>query len=175
MPNHLATRAMKFHFSGTETCLSPSKKCALPHKLCSKQSQGWPCPKGHCVWELETNPSTQLQQCSTPKPSCMGQVETGQPCLWGTHCQGGRLTKAYPKHRRAHLQWSPNWYRGNQPIKEETKWLNLTFILFSPLSLLSLLLRIAENKGSSKAESISKQNHLVSILAKHFSNKCGAV
>lgn len=47
---------------------------------------------------------------------------------------GGELTKICPMHRRAPLQRSPNWYKGNQPRKEETKWFHSILLCF-PYSL----------------------------------------
>lgn len=135
--------------------LIPSNKSAPPHELCSTRSQGPPCLTGHCVWVLKTNPTAQPQHCSAPKPSCVGQGEAGHPSHWGMWYWGRELTKICPMHRRAPSQRSPNWYRGNQPRKEETKWLHLIFTLLSLLSLLPLLPHIGD-KGSSKAKSISK-------------------
>lgn len=151
--------------------------CASTQTL-QQRSQGPPCPKSHCAPALETNPTAQAQHCSAPR--CVGRGEAGHPSHWGTYCREGRLTQTCPAHRRARPQRSPNWYRGNQPRKE-TKWLHLIFH-FILLSLLSLLLHIG-NKGSSKAKSISKLYHHVSILAKtsyrvqllHLRNKIVAV
>lgn len=60
--------------------LIPSNECF--HTNCSKQTQGPPCPKGHCVWELEINPTAQLQHSSAPKPTRVGQGEAEAHAIW---------------------------------------------------------------------------------------------
>lgn len=148
MPNHLGTRAVKFHFSGTETCLSLQTNVCFHTNSAASSPKGPPCLKGHCIWEVDTNP--------TPNPNT---APLPSPVVWGKERQDTHPTQARvigeggPQKPALCTEEPPSrevqtGTGGNHSRKEETKRLHLIFILFSPLSLLSPLLCTAENKGN---------------------------
>lgn len=154
MPNHLGTKAAQFHFSGTETCLSPQTNVCLQRNSAASGPRATMSKRPLCLG------AEKQSHYPTPTPLC-SQAQShgarrGRAPIPLRHVLSGRRAHTnLPHAQKSPPAEKPKLAGGNQPRKEETKWLNLIFILFSPLSLLSLLLHIAENKGSSKAKSIS--------------------
>lgn len=74
----LGPRQRNFTSQGQKLAYPLKQMCASKETL-QQAVQGPPCPKGHCVWALKNNPTTQPQHRSAPKPSRMGQGEAGHP------------------------------------------------------------------------------------------------